>query len=411
MVDSSENRKMRILFVDDERRLIQGLRRLLHAHRDRWDMEFVISPTEALELIEQEPFDVVVSDMRMPVMNGAELLRRVMEISPQTIRMILSGQSEASAIMKAVGPSHQFLSKPCDPERLKACIERAQNLRQQLENPALLEIVGKLEQVPSVPSLYSELVSAIDSEKSIEELGRIIAKDIGMTARVLQLVNSSYFGIARRIECPEKAVSILGTEILQSLVFAGKVFEAFKGKEGAFVDEVARRSERAAVYARQICQIEKATSELTSQASLAAFLHDIGWMVLAAAMPDSLEELRTTGAPSRYDESAERRILGTTHGEIGAYLLGIWGIPVPIAETVAWHSAPHQSGFEERGPLPIVHFAQVCAWSDFSGVERVEDLAKFGLDLAYLEDLELMDAAERWVEKCMNVPVNEVDGD
>ncbi len=407
MTDASPDRKMRILFVDDEPRVIQGLRRLLHRHRDRWEMIFVTAPADAVALIGNESFDVVVSDMRMPEMNGAELLRQVMKISPQTIRIILSGQSEASSIMESVGPSHQFLSKPCDPEVLESCILRAQKLRAQLENPTLLGIIGKLESIPTLPSLYAELVDALDRERPIAEIGEIVGRDIGMTIRILQLVNSSYFGIARRIESPAQGVSILGTETFQSLVLATKVFEAFEGGERAFIDQVARHSERTAVYARAICQHEKAGSVVTNQAVLAAFLHDLGWMALATASPDLLNQLRTENILLSCDDAVERQVLGTTHGEIGAYLLGIWGIPDQIVETVAWHSAPRLSQVPEFGPLAIVHFAQVCARVNLSDVECVEDLGEQGLDLLYLEAAGLLDSAGHWLERCAAVPLEE----
>ena len=105
----------RLLFVDDEAMVLSGLRRALHGMRAEWDMHFVDGAEAALKILDEMPFDVVVSDMRMPKMDGAQLLERVKMRHPDVIRMVLSGQSSRAAVLRSLAPAHQFLSKPCDP--------------------------------------------------------------------------------------------------------------------------------------------------------------------------------------------------------------------------------------------------------------------------------------------------------
>ncbi len=186
----------RILFVDDEPMLLQGLQRSLRSMRQDWEMAFVKGGNEALEAIDKQPFDIVVTDMRMPGMDGAQLLEEVKRRSPQTLRMVLSGQSDRETILRAINPTHQYLSKPCEGEELKARLLRAFALRDLLENSELKDLVSRLHSLPSLPSLYFELSGELSSdEPSLAKIGKLISADMAMTAKILQLVNSAFFGL------------------------------------------------------------------------------------------------------------------------------------------------------------------------------------------------------------------------
>jgi DNA-binding NtrC family response regulator len=153
--------KKRILFVDDEAMVLDGLRRMLRPMRDEWEMEFCESGPIALAQMAVSPADVIVSDMRMPGMNGAELLTRVMELYPRTVRLILSGHADHELILKCVGSTHQFLAKPCDPEAIKATVRRAAATDGALQSDALKTLVGQMSRLPSIPTLYREIVEAL----------------------------------------------------------------------------------------------------------------------------------------------------------------------------------------------------------------------------------------------------------
>src|SRR6266446_223491 len=221
--------KKRILFVDDEPMVLDGLQRMLRPMRAEWEMVFVASGSEALELMGQAPFDVVVSDMRMPQMNGAELLAEVLKRYPQTVRLILSGHADKDLILKCVGSTHQYLAKPCRPEHLKAAITRAGELNESLKDKGLRNLISCMERVPSMPKLYIEIVEKLeDPGVGLDVIGDIIGKDIGMAAKILKLVNSSFFGLGREISEPAEAVSYLGVETIKSLVLCVQVFTQFE---------------------------------------------------------------------------------------------------------------------------------------------------------------------------------------
>lgn len=116
--------KIKILFVDDEPMVLQGLQRVLRPLRNEWETAFANSGQEALEKLSQEPFDVIVTDMRMPGMDGGQLLTRVKERYPHMVRIILSGQADKTMVMKSVKPAHQYLAKPCDDATLRASLQR-----------------------------------------------------------------------------------------------------------------------------------------------------------------------------------------------------------------------------------------------------------------------------------------------
>ncbi len=145
--------------------------------------------------------------MRMPGMDGAQLLDLVKVKFPRTVRIILSGQSDRETILRSVGPSHQYLSKPCDLDELKQRLMRAFALRDMLNDTHLKEVIGRLKTVPSLPALYVAVTEALrSSDSSITEIGNLIAQDMGMSAKVLQLVNSAFFGLSNRVSSPQQAV-------------------------------------------------------------------------------------------------------------------------------------------------------------------------------------------------------------
>ncbi|KKK69312.1 hypothetical protein LCGC14_2935290, partial [marine sediment metagenome] len=200
--------KRHILFVDDEPKVLQGLQRMLRSLRHDWDMEFVESGPDALDRLAGLPFDVVVSDMRMPGMDGSELLQEIATRYPATVRMILSGQCERNAVLKCVGPTHQFLTKPCDSELLKTTVAKACRLRDHLPDEWIKQVVSSVQSLPSWPSNCSEFTEQLQSPApSIRRLGEIVSHDPALAAKIVQLVSSGFFGSPQRVGNPAHAVS------------------------------------------------------------------------------------------------------------------------------------------------------------------------------------------------------------
>jgi len=353
----------RILFVDDEPLVLKGLQRSLYPMRKEWEMVFVTGGAEALEAISRQPFDIVVTDMRMPGMDGAQLLEEVKKRSPQSLRMILSGQSDRETIFRSVNPTHQYLAKPCEGEELRAKLQRAFALRDLLQDPALKETVAKLDSMPSLPALYLELTEELRSpEPSLSKVSRLISADMAMTAKILQLVNSAFFGLCVQVSNASRAVGLLGFDTVRALVLSNHVFSQFRNDllSEADVQYIWEHSLISASYAKSLAMQERCEQRLVDECFTAALLHDAGKLILACALRQQyqavLQGVRTQ-AKGLY--AAERELLGCSHAEVAAYLFGLWGLPGPVIEAVAWHHAPAEAGHSEFSAVTAVHMASV----------------------------------------------------
>jgi HD-like signal output (HDOD) protein len=357
--------KKRILFVDDEAMVLQGLQRMLRSMRAEWEMEFVESAEAALRLLAQKPFDVIVSDMRMPRMNGAELLAEVMKRHPTTVRLILSGYADKDLILKCVGSTHQYLAKPCDAESLKATVARASNLEDSLRNDRLKTLVCQMTRLPSIPSLYMQVVEKSSrSDTSVEEIGKIIGRDIGMTAQVLKLTNSAFFGLSRQFSSAAEAVAYLGLDTIKSLVLSIHAFSQFeKAETGALkIEAVWNHSLQVASLAKRISKLEGQDAKATEEAFTAGLLHDIGKLVLAVNLAKEYAEATRLAHTGLELPLAEHQVFGANHADVGGYLIGLWGLPVPVVEAVALHHAPSRAPQPAFSPLTSVHAANVLEW-------------------------------------------------
>jgi putative nucleotidyltransferase with HDIG domain len=333
----------RILFVDDEIGILDGLKRMLRPMRAEWDMAFAPGGEPALSLLQDSPFDVIVTDMRMPGMDGATLLEIVRERDPSTLRIILSGYTELQASLRAVPVAHQFLLKPCDPEMLRAGIARATSLCEALESKMLTSLVGALRDLPSLPRVFSELkVALAERNASVDRISRIVEQDVALSTKLLQLVNSSFFGLARDVTSVKTAVTCVGVAVLHDLVLTLEVFRAFTPNEFVsveYIEEFHRHAQLTARIAAAIGQKTQASPALV----LAALVHDVGKLVIAERTPAhfgrALEQARAEGKSLH---EIEKRLSHISHAEVGAYLLSLWGLPYPVVEAVAHHHHPRR---------------------------------------------------------------------
>jgi HD-like signal output (HDOD) protein len=352
-------RKKQVLFVDDEPLVLQGLQRMLRGMRNEWDMEFVDGGAKALELMKQRTFDIVVSDMRMPGMNGAQLLNILAAEYPDTIRIILSGHADQELITQCLGSAHQYLSKPCDPELLKRLVNETCRLGEEVTSDRVRQVVGSLKRLPSVPATYQKLSEALAREgASAVELGRIISRDIGMTAKILKLVNSAFFGLRRELSNPTEAVNYLGTETVRSLVLANGIFEESGPLRTRRIslEEIWAHSLAVGQSAKNIMQALNAGEQEQNDAFTSGLLQDAGILILAHHFPEQYDEVldSVAGQPCLMTV-AEQQILRVNHAEVGAYLLGLWGLPAVIVQGVQFHHSP------ALAPGGIVRLTPACA--------------------------------------------------
>lgn len=332
-MDSERPPSKRILFVDDEERVLLGLRRMLRPKRRDWTMVFAPGPEAALRELEESPFDVIVSDMRMPGMDGAELLGRAKAMQPGSVRIVLSGHSEEACAWRALSVSHRFLAKPCRPEELVSVVERACSLHRLLSSEDLRRLVGDIDTLSTAQKTYVELSRLLDNpEAGLPAVARIVEGDVALSAKLLQITNSSYFGLRQSVSSVAAAVNYVGVAAIRHLALASGAQKAI-GAPQAEADRLQVHSLLVAQMARLV-----APDPATREAGLsAAFLHDIGKLVVARELASSANGI---------DCEEERSRFGASHAEIGAYLLGLWGIPYDLVEAVAHHhSGPSSNEF------------------------------------------------------------------
>ena len=331
----------RVLFVDDEQRVLDGLKRMLYPLRNEWRMAFATSGREALELLDQSEYDVLVTDLRMPEMSGVELLASVASRHPQVVRMVLSGVADQEVALRSATLAHQYLVKPCDAATLRTTVGRAFSLRVMLDDAALKKLISSMHNLPSVPSVYLRLMEVLRSlEVSPREIAEVVSQDISMTAKVLQMVNSALFGIQRQIADPTQAVIYLGPEMVRQLVLVASAFSAFQPKRlrHFLIERLQRHSLAVGSLARRIARSLELSAAAVDYAFVGGLLHDIGKLLLACNYPERYDDAIGHAREERIlDRMAEVQAFGTTHAEVGAYLLWLWALPDPITEVVLRH--------------------------------------------------------------------------
>jgi HD-like signal output (HDOD) protein len=346
----------RILFVDEDTDCLAQLEELRRYHRE-WQLSFAAGAYAAFVEIERAPVDVVVSDLKLAGMDGVDFLRRVKERHPQTIRIALASPSESARIARALPVTHQFLAKPCEVLTLQNVIHRTCELRRVFAHAAAHDFVGVIERLPSVPDVYWELSRALASRhSSTTEIAGIIERDPAMCLRLLQIVNSAFFGLARCITSIAEAVAYVGTEILRGLMLQQVVFASMQeiAVDGFSIERFQRRSLQTAKLAKPLV----ANPRLANEAFTAGLIHDIGQMVLALRDPKRYAAvIRESNGSNRQLHVVEKEMLGTCHAEVGAYLLGVWGLPLSIVETVAFHHQPVLCVNADCEVLAAVHVA------------------------------------------------------
>lgn len=366
-------KRLCVMFVDDEPKVLAGLKLLLRAQRNTWDMLFTNGAKEALALMSSQPVDVVVTDMCMPVTDGAALLEQVKALSPRTVRIVLSGQTEPEEIMRTVFVAHQFLAKPCSPENLRLMVSRLLAHHLTVQDTDVKAALGGIGQLPSAPSSLLALTAAMARpNSSTQDIANVIQADPSLCAKMLQLVNSSFFGLARRVATVNEAVSMLGLANVRGIalaVGAARVFDSSSARHKRLLEDIRQHSEATATVAAAIAKKEGLPS---LEAYTLGILHDLGH-VIVLTMNESTNVVITP-------ELA------------GAYMLSVWGLPLTIGEAVANHQTPQHIEHTGLELVDVIHAANHLA-SAFAPNPRDPAPA---VDLDYLKNQGV--TAERYKE-------------
>jgi putative nucleotidyltransferase with HDIG domain len=379
----------KVLFVDDELHLLDGLRRLLRPQRKDWDMWFAASGEAALAVMEHADIDVVVTDMRMPGMDGAALLTRVHQRYPKVMRIVLSGHFDVA---------HQFLMKPCDPGELKAAIECSSQLHNFLPDEDTRRVISAIGSLPSPPATCFRLIQAMnDPDSSLSTIGDIVDRDVALSAKVLQLVNSAFFSLPHTVTDVMPALAVIGIDVLKQLVLSAAILRQFHPRrpiQSFSVDEFELHARTSAQIASQL----PAEGNALSLRVMTALLHDVGKLVLATYLSGKFEQAcRISRSEKCRLYLAEREVFGTSHAEIGAQLLNLWGLPHAAVDAIAAHHRPAAmtAGIGAGLDLTaVVHISSALAHDCFAHTDITTPLSQ--LDHDYLRRLDVARQLKSW---------------
>jgi HD-like signal output (HDOD) protein len=372
---------MRVLFVDDEVRVLEALERVLFDLETTWQTDFASSASQAFAELAKHSYDVVVSDLRMSGLNGVALLTRVREKYPRTVRIVLSGHSDEEAALKLVRVAHQFLAKPCAAETLHRIIARTEQLTRLLDDRKLQGIVGHVASLPSTPHLHQELSALLErDDASATAVAAVIKQDPAMTSKLLQVASSAFFNSSTSVTDVETAIMRLGLRTLRNLTLSLGVFESAAQGGASLTASVEGLQRRSLTIANTAASMAKLPED-ASATYLAGLLCDVGQLVLASTAPERLYVTQAEAAKAGVAAHvAEASTWGATHAEIGAFLLGLWGLPFQIVEAVANHHAPERHA-DGRVGLPQLVWLAACI---VDGEQPpAEALHRFGVEELY----------------------------
>ncbi len=389
--------KKKILFVDDDPAALAAIKTQLEEGYPESEAVYATSGAAALELLAASAFEVVATDFQMPEMDGCKLLQEIMRQWPETIRVITAEADDKAQVMRVTKSAHRFLDKPLNVTVLKAIIERSHRFQDLLRNKTLVDLATGISKLPSFPPLYLQILKELQSaDCSLKRVGEMVAEDVALTAKVLQVVNSAYFGLARRVITPQQAVNLIGLDTLRALVVYTYAFANFKVHprllEVFSVKRLSQHSLLVGKLAQALAREELMDKSLEEESLIAGILHDIGKLVLIQS-PDQYLEAVNYSEIQRCDiYQAEYEIFGASHAEVGAYLLGLWGIPEPVVLAVACHHNPSKlpdSGFTA---LTTVHVANAFVGGGTGNSNEIP-----GLDVDYLSQIEKRNQVRKWL--------------
>lgn len=388
-----------VLLVEASTAATEALQQRLRPLQDQWRMQFVTGAEAALAALEARRFDVIISDFGGKAYDGIGLLKSVRERWPAVVRLLLDGQASQENVMKALPVVHQLLARPFDLGSLGNLVNRTVILQAHLYSNGVVAALGSLKSLPAVPRLYQQLTQELASGQATpKSVATIIEQDMSMTLRLLQLVNSAFFGLARRITHIREAVTYLGFEPIRNLVASAELFRAMSkicAPAGFSLDEVQQHSQKVGITAASLL----ADRELARTAYCAGVLHDVGKVVLAVSMPEAYSraaELARRLGIRHHD--AEQQVFACSHAEIGARVLALWGLPQTLVEAVAFHHQPGALDDRQFSIAGAVHVADALEHGRLEGLSPSNPgPALSRIDQDWIEAIGSRGALDGWI--------------
>ncbi len=398
----NNNKQINILFVDDEVDILEGFKRMLFSMKSHWGMYFAKNGYEALSILSSREIDVIISDFKMPQMNGLDLLNITKDQFPFTIRILLTGLNDEYKFLNSLNYIHKIIFKPCEASYIKNIIVSALELKKFVKNKDLMRLIHNVAALPAQPDIYFEIENELRNEDvSFEALALIIAKEPALVAQILHIVNSGFFGLSRNINNITEALSFLGINSVKSIILFLNTFTNPNNKPAinTYCKRIAVHSLIVANIAKNIGKELKLSRDTIDILFVSGLLHDIGKLVFVY-IPDFLENKKTLIETWDISEcEAENMLTRTTSNLVGAYLLGIWGFPPSVFNTVGNYCYPKLDSNNKITPELIIKIANQLAKYDLD----IFDRKKLDLDWEQIELANLAESIELWWNKALSL--------
>lgn len=380
----------RILFVDDEVQILKSLARLF-IDTD-YDVLTAESGEDALKILENEEINLVVSDMRMPYMDGYQLLCEIRKKYPKVLRVILSGYADEKVIFKALqqNVSKLYMFKPWNNDALLKLVEQIFETEDLLSNRDLLLLVNNFGELPTIKSSYQRVIEMIDKDGEIFEISQEIERDLSISTKVLHIVNSAFYGI--KTGSVRQAVTYLGLQNIRSLILSTSIIDSMGnvGLKTDFLEELWKHAfltNKVLHFLYEKCLQKK----MPESANSAGLLHNIGIVFMLKSFSDKYICLVREAEIEGLDMiEHEKTVFKATHQETGGYLLRWWDLPFPIVEAALYHHNPFDGRIVNSELVMGVHIAEKYAW-DMMNVPLStkffsEAFSKLGLEQSEFEE-------------------------
>ncbi len=387
--------KKQIILISKD---IQFLYKLVKNNPD-WNIVCVTKINETEQVLEQQYCDVLIVDYDISISGITDLLQKIATYYPHIARIIISDSAYKDNMLKSNIPGHQFLAKSTNIETLVNTVTRTYQIRTILNNDMLKDLVSQMATLPSLPSIYTEIVEELRSaDPSIKRAGEIISTDAGMAAKILQLANSAFFSPAKQITDPVQATIFLGFETIKALVLSVHIFTQIDPKiaQTFHIEKLWKHSIFVAGNAKIITTSQSPKDKnLIDNAFIAGLLHDIGKVIFAVNLPERyktiFENAQNNSIPLF---KTELQNFQTTHAELGGYLLGLWGFPDEIVEALVFHHDPAKNISEKFSASTAVYLGNIFATTP-------DDRSlKNKLDMTYLNKMGFTLSVPKWRRLC-----------
>lgn len=340
------------MFVDDEQLIIKSLERTLI--KASFETQFVSNGKEALLYLEDNDVDLIISDIRMPELDGCDLLKIVKERHPSVLRVALSGFSDKDLVFKMIDDNiaKTYLFKPWDNSELEKDITRILELEEELKSNELLEFVNNTDGLPTIPRIYQQVNRLVEEQASIADISRIIHQDIAISSKVLRLANTAYYG--RKTGNLQEAIMTIGLNNLKVIILATEFID-LGNNDQHYIELLWKHSIfsnrlTGAIYSHFL------NKKIPALFASAGLLHDIGVLMLYTRFPELYEKLIKKSYEMKIPLiDLEGHDFAITHQQMGAYLLNWWDLPYDFIEASLYHHRPYDERVMNKELLFALH--------------------------------------------------------